>query len=166
MDTALPARQAALIDELGLLDDVVADDPQLRALVHEAAVATGMAQATINLLHGPSQCQIATHGFTGGDTPREDSLCAQVTGWEPDVYAFTDLTTETGFIGNPWVDGRLGHVRAYASAPLVVAGTIVGTLCVFDEEPRSLSLDQCDRLAALATAVVDLFTRRLAATPA
>ncbi|MGY1615362.1 GAF domain-containing protein [Geodermatophilus sp. SYSU D00691] len=166
MDAALPTRQAALIDQLGLLDAVVAEDPQLQALVHEAAVATGMAKGTINLLHRTTQCQIGTYGFEGSATPREDSLCAQVTGWEPDVYAFADLSTETGFIGNPWVDGRLARVRAYASAPLVVEGTTIGTLCVFDERPRNLTLDQCDRLAALATAVVDLFTRRLAATPA
>jgi GAF domain-containing protein len=129
--------------------------PRLESLVRDAAAATGMGRATINLFVGDQQRQLGTHGFTGGDSPLEDSICAQVTGAAPDVYAFTDLAEEPGFIGNPWVDGRRARVRAYASAPLVVGDTTIGTLCVFDETPKAVSLPQCDRLAALAGEVLE-----------
>ena len=171
-DLGLRARQAALIADLHLREDTgngspgVVDDARLTALVHQAATVTGMARATINLLDGDRQCQVSAHGFAAADTPREESLCAQVTGWEPDVYAFTDLATEPGFTGNPWVDGRRARVRAYASAPLIIDGTTIGTLCVFDEQPRALSLAQCDGLAELAAAVVDLLHHRRAAVSA
>jgi GAF domain-containing protein len=165
--TRTRARQAALLAQLHLLDTAVGDcdaalQAELAVVVREAVTVTGMARGTVNLFGADQQHQVATCGFTGSDSPLEESLCAQVTGWVPDVYAFTDLAAEPGFTGNPWVDGRRGRVRGYASAPLVVDGTTVGTLCVFDEEPHPLSLAQCDRLGELAGAVVALLGRRRA----
>ncbi|PRY50974.1 GAF domain-containing protein [Geodermatophilus tzadiensis] len=132
--------------------------PELGELVRAAAAATGMPKATVNLFDGDRQRQVGSHGFAGTDSPLADSICAQVTGDAPDVYAFTDLAEEPGFTGNPWVDGRNARVRGYASAPLVVDGSTIGTLCVFDEQPRALSLQQCDRLAELAGDVTRLVT--------
>ncbi|WP_091365207.1 GAF domain-containing protein [Geodermatophilus telluris] len=129
---------------------------QLGELVRAAAAATGMPRATVNLFDGDRQRQVGSHGFTDADTPLADSICAQVTGAAADVYAFTDLAEEPGFTGNPWVDGRSARVRGYASAPLVVGGSTIGTLCVFDEQPRALSLEQCDRLVELAGDVTGL----------
>jgi GAF domain-containing protein len=133
----------------------LSSSPRLESLVRDAAAATGMDRATVNLFDGDRQRQLGTHGFAGGDSPLADSICAQVTGDAPDVYAFTDLAMEPGFIGNPWVDGRLARVRAYASAPLVVGDTTIGTLCVFDDAPKAVSLPQCDALAALAGEVLE-----------
>jgi GAF domain-containing protein len=161
------ARQAALLAQLHLLDTAVDArdsglEAELAAVVREAVTATGMSRGSVNLFDDRELHQVAACGFTGSASPRRESLCAQVTGWEPDVYAFADLSAEPGFTGNPWVDGRRGRVRGYASAPLVVDGTTVGTLCVFDEEPHPLSLAQCDRLGELAGAVVALLGRRRA----
>ena len=161
-DAPLAARQQAVLAELDVLDVPAGDD--LQHLVDAAVAATGMAFGTVNLLDGSRQCQVATHGFEGADSPREESLCAEVTGWEPDVYAFADLSQEVGFTGNPWVDGRRARVRAYASAPLVVDGVTIGTLCVFDEAPRALSLTDCDRLGELAGELSGLLEGRRTAT--
>ena len=157
-------RPADVLAELGLIDDDgAAADPalerELARLCREAADAAGMAWGTVNLLDGSRQCQLGASGFEGGVSAQEDSVCAQLTGAVPDVYAFADLTRETGFLGNPWVDGRHGSVRGYASAPLVVDATVVGTLCVFDDEPRELSLQQCDRLAELADRAAGVLAR-------
>ena len=137
-----------------------ATTPELGELVRAAAAATGMPRATVNLFDGDRQRQVGSHGFAGTDSALADSICAQVTGGAPEVYAFTDLAEEPGFTGNPWVDGRSARVRGYASAPLVVGGSTIGTLCVFDEEPRALSLQQCDRLAELAGDVTALVAPR------
>jgi GAF domain-containing protein len=166
---ALPTdgrRPADVIADLAVLagDGTVADallDLQLAVLCADAALATGMRRGTVNLLDGTRQCQVGAHGFSGGVSPQDDSVCAQLTGAAADVYAFADLSAEAGFTGNPWVDGRLAAVRAYASAPLLVGGTLIGTLCVFDDVPRALSLEQCDRLAELAGRVSAVLAARL-----
>jgi GAF domain-containing protein len=170
-DARLRGRQTTIIAELRLLDTTpgegdLAAEAEIAGIVAEAVAATGMACGTVNLLDGSRQCQVSTLGFTGADSPREESLCAEVTGWAPDVYAFADLTEEPGFTGNPWVDGRRARVRAYASAPLVVDGTTVGTLCVFDEQPRTLPLSACDRLGELAGVLSRLLEGRRATLPA
>jgi GAF domain-containing protein len=58
------------------------------------------------------------------------------------------------------VDGRLGSVRFYASAPLLTRDRyVIGTLCVFDIEPHELSEAQIAELQQLATRVVQTFER-------
>ena len=162
--SSLAARQQAVLAELEVLD--VPADAEVQHVVDAAVAITGMAYGTVNLLDGSRQCQIATRGFPCAASPREESLCAEVTGWAPDVYAFADLTQEVGFTGNPWVDGRRARVRAYASAPLLVDGITVGTLCVFDDRPRELPLSACDRLGELAGELSGLLERRRSATSA
>jgi GAF domain-containing protein len=151
------AHRSALVAGLPLSSgDALA---RIQALVREAVAATGMANGTVNLFAGDVQRQVGASGFAAADSPLETSICAELTGWTPDVYAFADLAEEPGFAGSPWVDGQQAHVRGYASAPLTVAGTTIGTLCVFDESPTSLTLEQCDRLARLADRVVDVLAR-------
>jgi GAF domain-containing protein len=162
-------RSDALISALAVLrhDGSPADpvlDLQLAVLSADAAHVTGMRRGTVNLLDGSRQCQIGAHGFLGGVSPQETSVCAQLTATAPDVYAFADLGAEPGFAGNPWVDGRLAAVRAYASAPVSVDGVVVGTLCVFDDDPRELTLEQCDRLVELAGRVSAVLAARLPVT--
>jgi signal transduction histidine kinase len=55
----------------------------------------------------------------------------------------------------------MGNVRSYTSAPLITPeGYALGTLCVFDEQPKSLTHDQIDRIRDLADVLVALFERR------
>ena len=72
-----------------------------------------------------------------------------------------DARREPAYADNPWVDGRLGSVRCYASVPLINPdGFTLGTLCVFDVVERSLTDEQLARLQDLGTALVALFERR------
>ena len=58
--------------------------------------------------------------------------------------------------------GEIGSVRFYATHQLVTPeGVVIGTLCVFDEEPRALDDDQARALASLADRVVDLLELEL-----
>jgi diguanylate cyclase (GGDEF)-like protein len=135
-------------------------DAELAAVVRVAAAVTGVRNAAVNLLDACEQHQLVPHGFVGATTPRAESLCATVIAEGPRTRVFADLTADPELAGNPWVDGRRAHVRAYASAPLVVDGVPVGTLCVFDSEPRAFAPDAGDRLTDLASVVVALFQRR------
>src|SRR3954453_3487018 len=85
-------RQSAVIADLPLAVAGATGgvDARLESLVRAAAESSGMRRATINLLDGDQQRQLGAHGFIGADSPREDSICAQVTGWTQDVYAFRD----------------------------------------------------------------------------
>jgi signal transduction histidine kinase len=148
----------AELDSYHLLDEPV--DAELEAVVRLAASVTGSTRATLNLIGSDRQCQVATQGFVGGDSPRDASMCNQV--FRDGVLVHTaDATQDPRFAGNPWVDGRLARVRHYSSAPLVTAdGHALGSLCVFDEHPRALTATQLTGLDDLAIVVLSLFERR------
>jgi diguanylate cyclase (GGDEF)-like protein/PAS domain S-box-containing protein len=135
-------------------------DAELAAVVRVAAAVAGVPCATVNLLDVSEQHQVAPHGFPGCASPREESLCAGMNADGPGTRVHDDLAADPRWAGNPWVDGRRAEVRAYASAPLVVHGETVGTLCVFDTAPHAFAPDAGDRLADLASVVVALFQRR------
>ncbi|WP_146149371.1 diguanylate cyclase domain-containing protein [Kineococcus rhizosphaerae] len=151
------ARLAAL-HEYGLLD-TPADD-ELSAVVRAAAVVAGVPHATLNLIDEHRQCQLTTVGFEGADSARADSMCA-LHFEDGEVVHVTDASLDGRYARNPWVDGRLARVRFYASAPLVTpAGHALGSLCVFDTVPGSLSERRLDVLRDLAGVLVALFERR------
>ncbi|MGY1707687.1 diguanylate cyclase domain-containing protein [Geodermatophilus sp. SYSU D00697] len=141
-------------DDPGLLADA-----ELCTIVRLAAALLATPCATVNVLESEHQCQLATHGFAGGTSPRAESLCHQTRALTDGVFASADLTTDPRFAGSPWVDGRYGGVRGYASAPLRLDGAVIGTLCVFDPEPHEFSELDEQRLADLADVVVALLER-------
>ncbi len=151
-------RQAELLERLGLLD--AAPEAELDAVVRLASAVTGLPQAAVNLLDLATQHTVSAHGFAAGTVPREESLCAATLQARSGVQAFGDLAAEPCFRDNPWVDGRKARLRAYAGAPLVVEGTPIGTLCVFDDRPHEFTAEHRDRLADLAALVVGVFHRR------
>jgi signal transduction histidine kinase len=88
-------------------------------------------------------------------------MCAAVLDHTERVVV-ADASLDARFRDNPFVTGRLGHVRFYASAPLrTPEGVIIGRLCVFDSAPRELDPAQEDGLVAIAERVVDVLELRL-----
>jgi GAF domain-containing protein len=137
------------------------DEPQgdeVDDIVAAAAEVAGAAMATLNLLDSERQCQVATSGFTGSVSPRREAMCDLTLELGTFVHV-PDARNDPRFAHSPWVDGRLGVVRFYASAPLTTQrGYVIGTLCVFDVEPRELSPQQVRQLQQLAARVVDIFS--------
>jgi signal transduction histidine kinase len=133
----------------------------LLALVEIAAQVAAVPMATINLITETEQHQIAAHGFDAAVCAREDSMCNLVLNvGHPVVVA--DARRDPRFCDNPFVTGQIGHVRFYASHQLVTPqGVVIGTLCVFDVEPRVLDEDRVRSLSALADRVVDLLELEL-----
>ncbi len=132
---------------------------QLRALTRIAAVVCGVGTAVVNLLDDAFQHQVGEVGFEGGRTDIGDSMCATAVR-RPELHHVPDATREPLFARNPWVDGRLARVRFYASAPMVLSdGRVLGTLCVFDEQVRTLTDGQRQSLHDLAGQAVALFER-------
>lgn len=148
----------AALREYDVLDTPA--DPELSAVVRTAAVVAGVPTATLNLIDDTRQCQLTTVGFPGTDAARGDSMCGVVFQGGRSTRV-TDARLDPRFAANPWVTGRLGRIRFYASVPLITsAGHALGTLCVFDTEPRRLGDPQMAALEDLAAVVLALFDRR------
>ena len=142
---------------------VLTDPPRrdLTALANVAAQVAGVPMATINLITDTEQHQVATVGFEASICAREDSMCNAVfERGEPVVVP--DAREDPRFRENPFVNGAIGNVRFYATYPLSTPqGLPIGTLCVFDEEPRAINQQQRKALASLAERVVDLLELEL-----
>jgi signal transduction histidine kinase len=142
---------------------VLTDPPRrdLIALADVAAQVAGVPMATINLITDTEQHQVATVGFEPSICAREDSMCNAVFQHGGPVVV-PDAREDPRFRDNPFVNGALGEVRFYATYPLSTPqGLPIGTLCVFDEEPRAINAHQRQALASLAERVVDLLELEL-----
>ena len=103
------------------------------------------------------------HGLEGvQQIDREPGLCASaILGDDPHIL--TDASKDVRSLVNPLVAGDFG-LRFYAGVPLKTSdGYNLGTLCVIDKEPRSVSQKQIDDLKDLASLVMDQLEFRLSA---
>lgn len=86
----------------------------------------------------------------------QTSRCVSFSGHailEKDVFIVEDATIDARFTDNPLVTGG-PDIRFYAGCPIKGPfGYAIGTLCVIDRKPRSLSQDDCDTLRDLAAMV-------------
>ena len=135
---------------------------ELGALADLAAQVSGVPFATVNLLDTEHQHQVATVGFDGAVSPREDSMCRVVVETGQPVMV-EDASRDPRWADNPWTNGQLAQVRFYASHPLTTPdGVTIGTLCVFDNETRRVTPEAAKGLAQLADRVVDVLELELA----
>lgn len=88
-------------------------------------------------------------GFTSDETSREFSFCAHAI-LTPDVMIVPDATKDERFHDNPFVVED-PNIRFYAGAPMTtVDGYALGTICVLDRTPKTLTEKQRASLAALS----------------
>ncbi len=159
------ARRVAALHALGVLDQPRQAD--LDAAARLAAYVCRTPTAAVNLIDGIRQWQAAAYGMEPGEVDRRDALGEHtITG--TDVVYTPDARSEPRFADNPFVTGRLGQVRLYASAPLVTReGLSIGTVCVYDEASRELDATQLGLLRDIADQVMALLEmRQLAAAVA
>ncbi|WP_211879730.1 PP2C family protein-serine/threonine phosphatase [Pseudarthrobacter albicanus] len=89
-------------------------------------------------------------GTVRTEMDRKDTFCAATIA-QPDILMVPDATADPRFAALPDVVGGR-RVRFYAGRPLSVdAGSRVGTLCLFDTQPRHLSEDQLRQLDELGS---------------
>ena len=156
--TSAEDERVAALHRYHVLDEPPCDD--LDAVVRLAARVTGAPIAVINLIDADRQWQAAAHGSERSEVAREQSMCARIIG-ERRTVVVRDASTDPTFKDSPWVTGELGDVRLYAAAPLVApVDHVVGTLCVFADEPGSLTDAQVAALEDLARVVTSLFEQR------
>ena len=145
----------AVLHGLDALD--TAADPDFDRVSGLAAAVMQAPVALITLVGAERQWFKSCIGFDETETATEISFCAHAiaAGDEPMVVA--DATLDPRFAGNPLVTGK-HHIRFYAGAPMVVAGTRIGTLCVLDRKPHAFpSAAKLEQLKALAGLAASLF---------
>jgi len=154
------ARRDAALEAYDVLDGP--PRPELGALADLAAQVAGVPYAAVNLLSSHSQHQVATAGFDGEVSRREDSMCRLVvTSGQPVMVS--DAGADSRYGDNPWTTGEVARVKYYGSHPLRTrAGVVIGTLCVFDDETHPVTPQAARGLAQLADRVVDVLELELA----
>lgn len=153
-----PRRGDVLLAEYAI--DDATDEPDLQALAQIATHVCGAPYGVVNLIDAHFQHQVAAVGISPSVCAREDSMCA-VTMVSPEPVVVDDAREDPRFAANPWVTGQLGQVRFYASSQLrAPSGAVLGTLCVFDERPHTLTARQRRSLDLLAHQVVDVLELR------
>lgn len=158
-----PANEAERLAELRRLDILdTLPEQAYDDITYLASVISGTPIALVSLVDEKRQWFKSRYGMAAAETPRDVAFCAHAI-LEPDsVFVIPDATDDERFADNPLVIGDPG-VRFYAGVPLLSGiGHALGTLCVIDQVPRELSVDQKDALQALSRQVMaQLDLRRL-----
>ena len=154
----LPQNEAERVAALQAYD---LDDPAPMATLDRitglAARHFAVEQASVNLIGAHSQEFLSCYGGATEweTTDREDSICT-FTILADDVMTVSDVTEDPRFESRSEALAGMG-IRSYMGANLVTpAGLVVGTLCVYDDDPRSFSTADETYLRDLATVAMDV----------
>ena len=133
----------------------------LQDLVDLLRDQTGVAMATITVLDAGTFCFTTVAGAEPFETEHDQAVCRWSMAHDR-VFSIEDLSVDPRTASLPFVDGRLGNLRFYASAPLHAPdGDLVGRLCLFGTEPRTLTTLEARLLQVLARDVSAIIALRL-----
>ncbi len=161
--TSLPAvdeaRRLERLHALGILDTDA--EPMFDTMANLAASLLGTPIALISFVDAERQWFKAELGLGGvRQTSRDVAFCSHAIE-QGDVFEVHDASQDARFRANPLVTGAPG-IRFYAAAPIEMpdGGERLGTLCVIDRHPRTLTPSQREQLQMLARLVAQALQLR------
>jgi GAF domain-containing protein len=96
----------------------------------------------------------SSYGLDLDHTSKDPGLCASAILYD-DIYVVEDASKDIRCLSNPLVAGKFG-LKFYAAAPLTTKdGHNLGTFCIIDKKPRSISENQKIVLQQMAEIVMD-----------
>lgn len=125
-----------------------------------ASLICGTPISLVSFIGEDRQWFKSERGLGTRETPLSDSFCTHTISSNQTLIV-EDAREDPRFQSNPLVLGN-PNIRFYAGAPIIDRGKVLGTVCVIDTVPRSLSLDQIAALEALARQVTVLLEHRRA----
>ncbi len=133
------------------------------------AVASAIADtpiALISLIDTKRQWFKAKTGLNVSETPRNVSFCGHAVLLDHGELIVADARLDERFADNPLVTGE-PHIRFYAGIPIRLGEQAlpIGTLCVIDQQPRTLSPNKIAGLVALGKILEVFITNKLRARP-
>lgn len=147
---AIPLDEAERLSDLRALDllDTPAEE-RFDRIVRLAAEIFNVPIAYIALVDADRQWFKSKCGVTADQTGRDVSFCGHAI-LQNEPLIVPDALEDERFVDNPLVVGE-PFVRFYAGHPLASAsGRKVGTLCLADRRPRTMTRRDIDMLANLA----------------
>ncbi len=155
------------VKRLGILDLNLSSESRYNSMTQVATYLTDCPQSTINILGSNVQQCKASFGFEPDqkemmeEIPREISVC-QFGLAKPGQPLIIENILEDDRTKNwknmPFDPG----FRFYASLPLMSSrGFSIGTLCVFDPNPKNLDHQQIDGLRLLSDQIVHMLEKEL-----
>lgn len=110
--------------------------------------------ALVTLVDSERQWFKAKVGLDVPETSRDVSFCAHAITRPDEVMIVPDTLDDNRFAANPFVLSN-PNIRFYAGSPLVTEdGFALGTLCVIDKVPRTLTPEQVEMLQILSQRVI------------
>jgi len=148
-----------LLDSYGILDTQIEED--FERIVKMAAEVCHVPISLISFVSSGRQWFKAAFGTELKETPLNQSICSHAI-LQNELLVVPDTTKDDRTADNPLVSGD-PNVRFYAGAVLQSPeGLPLGTVCVLDFKPRTLTPREADTLNALARQVMTLLELRRA----
>ncbi len=143
----------------------ILDTPPEKELDELAEIASFVCDVPISLItivDKDRQWFKANKGLNSIQTARKDSFCQHALHKPEEILVVNDSLKDPRFKDNLLVKSD-PNIRFYAGAPLVTPkGNALGTLCVIDRKPRTITPNQKSVLKLLAKKAMDyLNTRKL-----
>lgn len=105
--------------------------------------------AVVSLIDENRQWFKSCKGLDISETPRDISFCGHAI-LDTEIFIVADTKKDPRFSDNPLVLNE-PHIRFYAGCPLRhLDGSILGTLCILDTQPKILEKDDLESLKDLA----------------
>ena len=157
----LPYNEQDRIAELKKYD-ILDTEPETAfdSMVHLASYICHTPIAAISLVDERRQWFKAITGLDAKETSRDVAFCAH-TILQKEMMVVYDAMEDERFYDNPLVTSS-PNIRFYVGVPLITSrGYHLGTLCVIDREPRTLTNEQLNSLTVLTNNVMAHLELRL-----